>query len=113
MPTSGQDDDFLETISQLTLNILENMEKRENCIIIIELDSNQSEKSTHRRSNAMKSFMSDFSLKSILPDERPTFHHNNQISESQIDDILFFIPDSCNSDFKLNFSDHLCQLDNS
>ena len=112
LPTSGQDEDFLEIVSLLTQDILNNIENKEKCIIIIGLDSNQSEKSTQRRSNAMKSFMSDFSLISILPDEKPTFHHNNQISVSQIDDILYFIPDLRQDTIKLNFSDQLCKLDN-
>ena len=113
LPTSGQDDEFLETISLLTLDIIKNMENIENdnkCIIIIGLDSNQSKKSTQRRSGAMKAFMSQFSFQSILPDETPTFHHNNQTSESQIDDILFFIPDS--SQIKIEFSEQLCKLNN-
>ena len=58
----------------------------------------------------MQSFMTEFSLKTILPDNTPTFHHNNQISESQIDHILFFIPDS-NSDISLTFCEQLCQKD--
>ena len=79
LPTSGQDDAFLETVSQLTLDILANIEDRKNCTVIIGLDSNQSEKSTSRRIISMKSFMSDINLKTILPDDKPTFHHNNQL----------------------------------
>ena len=85
LPTSGRDDEFLETISQLTIDLLTNIEDRNRCAILIGLDSNQSEKSSSRRKKSMESFMTDFSLKSILLDVTPTFHHNNQISESQID----------------------------
>ena len=60
----------------------------------------------------MKYFMSKFSLKTILPDNKPTFHHNNQVSESQIDHILYFIPDSYH-DTKVQFHEHLCQKENS
>lgn len=59
----------------------------------------------------MKSFMSDIHLKSILPDDKPTFHHNNQISESQIDHILIFIPDSCEN-VSVQFTEQLCQKEN-
>ena len=71
---------------------------------LIGLNSNQSEQSS------MKSFISDIHLKSILPDDnnKPTFHHNNQIYESQIDPILIFIPDSCDK-VSVQFSEHLCQ----
>ena len=109
MPTSGQEEEFLEIISQLTLNLLANIEDRKTCSIIIGLDSNQSKKSTSRRTNSMKCFISDFLLKTILLDDKQTFHHNNQTSESQIDTILFFIP---NSEINLKFSDHLCKNDN-
>ena len=60
----------------------------------------------------MKSFMSEFSFKTILLDDQPTFHHNNQIAESQIDHIIYLIPDSC-KDIHLKFAEHLCLKDNS
>ena len=111
LPTSGRDDEFLETISQLTIDLLTNIEDRSRCAILIGLDSNQSEKSSSRRKKSMESFMTDFSLKSILLDDTPTFHHNNQISESQIDHILIYLPESC-SDISVPFSEHLCKKEN-
>ena len=56
----------------------------------------------------MRTFMSKLSLQTILPGNKPTFHHNNQVSESQIDHILYFIPDMY-QDTKIVFADHLCQ----
>ena len=61
---------------------------------------------------AMQSFMSQFSLKTILPDDKATFHHNHQVSESQIDHILYFIPES-HTNLKIQFSDHFCKKENS
>ena len=79
LPTCGQDDEFLETVSQLTLDIRSHIEDHNFCSIIIGLDANQSEKFTLRRTNIFQSFLKDFSLVTILPDDLPTFHHNNQI----------------------------------
>ena len=109
LPTSGQDDDFTEVLTLLTLDIQKN--KRVNSTIIIGLDSNQSDKSTNRRTHSMLDFLDQFSLKSLHVNNQPTFHHNNQVSESQIDHILFFIPDTSCVDIK--FKDILCQKDNS
>ena len=77
---------------------------------MIGLDSNQSEKSTRRRTEAMERFREQFSLKTILLGDRPTFHHNNGTSVSQIDHILYFVPD--NSNIKVKLHKHLCKLDN-
>ena len=93
LPTSGQDDEFLEILMQLTMDIINNIEHKDNYAIVIGLDSNQSKKSTLRRTRAMELFMSEFCLRTILPNDARTFHHNNQVSESQIDHILYFIPD--------------------
>ena len=81
--------------------------RREHSTIIIGLDSNQSKKSTNRRSEAMNNFMKMFLLHSLHLDDQPTFHHNNQVSESQIDHILCFIPEQANLDIK--HKDILCQ----
>ena len=112
LPTSGKDEEFIETVSQLTTDIENNIDDKKNFALLIGLDSNQSEKSTTRRTMAMRSFMLHFSLKTILPDDKATFHHNNQISESQIDHILYFIPDS-HENVRIQFSDHLCKNENS
>ena len=111
LPTCGQDDEFLETVSQLTADIQSHIEDKNSCCIIIGLDANQSEKSTLRRTNIFKLFLKDFSLQTILPGNKPTFHHNNQISESQIDHILYFIP--AKSSLSLKFNTQLCKKENS
>ena len=59
----------------------------------------------------MDGLRKEFFLKSILVSDEPTFHHNNQTSVSQIDTILYFIPEKAGIDMK--FLDHLCKLDNS
>ena len=112
LPTSGKDDDFIEIVAQLTFDIQTNIEDRNTCSILIGLDSNQSESSTARRTIAMTSFITEFSFKTILLDNQPTFHHNNQIAESQIDHILYFIPES-SKDIHVQFAEHLCIKDNS
>ena len=40
-----------------------------------------------RTTNAMNNFLHDFVLQKVLVNDKPTFHHNNQISVSQIDNI--------------------------
>lgn len=49
----------------------------------------------------MKNFKEQLSLNSILLNNLPTFHHNNQTSTSQIDHILYFIPDKSAVNVKL------------
>ena len=81
-PTSGQDEDFMETISHLSSFIDLNTASTDN--IIIGTDSNCSTRSTARRQDAWRTFLSTFSLMvHNTPD--PTFHHNNGSSESTID----------------------------
>jgi hypothetical protein len=75
------------------------------------LDSNQSEKSSKRRTAVMLDFISQFSLKSLHISDQPTFHHNNQVSESQIDHILCYLPTE--DVIKINFKEILCQKVNS
>ena len=86
LPTAGQDDYFLEVLTQLSQDI--SLHMSEDCIIMIGIDSNVSENSPRRRKDAFLEFSSTFSLSSILIDQRPTFHHNNGTSETQIDHIL-------------------------
>ena len=109
LPTSGQDEYFLEVLDKLESDIT-NI-KRSNSIIIIGTDTNQSEKSSKRRTEAMNRFKEEFSMMSLLVSGQPTFHHNNQGASSAIDTILFHIPE--NSEIKLQFLDHLCKLENS
>ena len=109
LPTSGQDEDFLEVLDQLRSDVTQH--KLDNSTIIIGADTNQSAKSSKRRTEAMDRFRKEFSLDSILVSNEPTFHHNNQTSVSQIDTILFYIPEK--SEIGLEYSDHLCKLKNS
>ena len=109
LPTSGLDEEFLEVLSQLSGDI--NLHNQKNSAILIGIDSNQSKKSTKRRTEAMDKFREEFSFKSILLTDDPTFHHNNQTSSSQIDTILYFLPPKSKID--LEFLDHLCKLENS
>ena len=108
LPTSGQNEEFLEVLSQLSFDIRNNADEKSS--ILIGLDSNQSNKSSRRRTDAMLKFKLQFSLGSVLLSDIPTFHHNNQSSVSQIDHILFYIP--TNSEVKMSFHKHLCKLDN-
>ena len=107
LPTSGQDDLFLETLSHLSYDIENNIEGTVK--IIIGADTNESLKSSKRRINAMELFRIKYNMKSILVDDKPTFHHNNQTSESQIDHILF----TETSDMNVELIKHLCKIDNS
>ena len=81
-PTTGQDDDFLESISHLSEYIQSNISVGDQ--IIIGTDCNCSEKSSNRRKNIWKSFCTSLELKETLP-PYPSFHHHNQTSDSYID----------------------------
>ena len=101
LPTSGQDEDYLEELSKLAHDISEH--NNTDTVIIIGLDSNTSEKSTKRRQTAFDDFKNEFCLESILQGDEPTFHHNNGTSESQIDHLL------TNNKDLVFFSKHLCK----
>ena len=103
LPTSGQDDEFIEELAILRHDIYEH--KDSNTVIVIGADTNTSRKSTKRRQEAFEHFMNEFKLESIIEGDEPTFHHNNGISESKIDDLL-----TNNRDI-VSFSKHLCQKD--
>ena len=109
LPTAGRDADFLEVLSSLSADILQH--NTCNTTLLIGCDSNQSHKSTNRRTCAMTRFLTEFKLKSILVGDAPTFHHNNQTSESQIDHIYYFIPAS--SEVTVGLLEHLCLKENS
>ena len=108
LPTSGQDEEYLEVLSLLSFDIRNN--KTENSCILIGLDTNQSEKSSRRRTEAMEQFCEQFSLKGVLTNNDPTFHHNNQLSTSQIDNILAYVPE--NLPVQISLFKHLCKLEN-
>ena len=106
LPTAGLDEQFQEILSQLANDLLVNLDQH--CTLLIGLDSNQSLKSSRRRTEAMSRFRAQFSLKSILVNDEPTFHHNNEKSVSQIDHILFYAPQMSSVD--VNLQKHICKL---
>ena len=57
----------------------------------------------------MNDMLTELNLKSILHGDMPTFHHNNQTSESQIDNIYYLSPAS--SKVSVEMSRHLCLKD--
>ena len=75
LPTSGQDEDFNESLEILSADILQYL--KEGIGLIIGADTNVSIKSSKRRQTAMKHFQEHFNLHSILPHDLPTFHHHN------------------------------------
>ena len=81
-PTSGQDEEFLESISHLSDFISRNSVAGDQ--ILIGADSNCSTKSSSRRQIAWKSFCEKFDLKQHNS-PLPSFHHHNGLSESFID----------------------------
>ena len=105
LPTTGNDDEYLDVLELLTHDIQAHCKGS----IIIGLDSNQSIKSTRRRTNAMDKFLNTFSLKTLMISDTPTFHHNNQSSESLIDHILHNTNEK--SDIIVEFKEHICKLD--
>ena len=109
LPTAGQDEEFLEILDQFSSDIKEHIQH--SSAIFIGTDTNHSVKSSKRRKEAMGLFVESFHLKSILLSNIPTFHHNNQTSTSQIDHILYFVPDS--SGLSINFFEQLCNQNDS
>ena len=103
LPTSGQDDLFIEVLDLLDHDITEHNEK--DSIIIIGADANTSEKSSARRQEAFSSFNEKFMVGTLLPGSEPTFHHNNGSSESQIDHIL---TNNCDA---VSFLRHICKYE--
>ena len=66
-----EDDKFQEILSQLANDLLVNL--NQHCTLLIGLDSNQSLKSSRRRTEAMSRFRAQFSLKSILVNDNLLF----------------------------------------
>ena len=103
-PTSGKDSEFLECVSDLVNFVSEN--RKENETILIGTDSNCSEKSSLRRIKAFDSLCRELKLVKAST-SRPTFHHHNGSSESNID--CFLISEEYSS--KLSSILSLCTLD--
>ena len=108
-PTSGKDDEFLETLDFLADFLVSNIP--EFCNLIIGTDSNCSTKSSKRRQLAWSQFCTEFSIL-IKSTNTPTFHHNNGSSQSCIDYFatsncdLFNLRQVCTLDNPTNFSSH-------
>ena len=81
-PTSGHDEDFLETISYLSDFIGRHSSPGDQ--ILIGADSNCSSKSTTRRQMTWENFCEKFQLKTYKS-TLPSFHHHNGLSDSFID----------------------------
>ena len=109
LPTAGQDEEFLEILSLFTSDIRLHM--RNSTALYVGTDTNQSEKSSKRRKEAMSIFTKEIGLKSILAHNNPTFHHNNQTSASQIDHILYCVPTG--SQTSLSYLNQLCNQEDS
>ena len=85
LPTSGKDTEFLECIQELSNYVISNRNSED--IVIIGCDSNCSEISTSRRIRALDNLCEELSLKKLRCNS-PTFHHNNGISEANLDYFL-------------------------
>ena len=81
-PTSGKDEDFLETMSILSDFLRTNRSQDDQ--VLIGADTNCSTKSSSRRQVAWKGFCLINNLVHHSP-QFPTFHHHNGSSHSQID----------------------------
>jgi len=73
LPTSGKDEEFLEVLTKLSSDITKHRTAHES--INIGADTNQSIKSSHRRTDAMKDFQNEIDLHSISKSDEATFHH--------------------------------------
>ena len=112
LPTSGQDEEFLDCISSLSNYILENTGSRDE--VLIGTDTNCSKKSTMQRKKLYKDFCCELGLVEV-GSKVPTFHHNNLVSTSNIDrflvtktlaDKLRPVLVECTLEFPMNFSSH-------
>ena len=101
-PTSGHDDDFIESVSYLSEYIKNNTSPGDQ--VIIGTDCNCSCKSSSRRQESWNNFLVLFNLKANFPNN-PTFHHHNQSSHSFIDT---FAASKC---LKVSSVDQFCTLD--
>ena len=105
LPTRGKDTEFLECIQELSNYVTVNKDTDD--IIIIGFDSNCSETSSSRRIKALDRLCEELRLEK-LKCESPTFHHNNGISEANLD--YFLVPRACSSLFTR--PRNICTLEN-
>ena len=82
-PTSGQDENFLDSMSSIT-ELPRTSGYNHGDTIIIGADTNCSTKSSSRRQLAWGNFCNRYNL-AILAPPFPTFHHHNGLSHSCID----------------------------
>ena len=101
-PTSGQDENFLETISSLTEILRVNCSKDDQ--VIIGADTNCSSKSSSRRQLTWENFCKKYDLIIHSP-PFPTFHHHNGLSNSTIDMLV------ASRTLQLGKTIHHCTLD--
>ena len=109
-PTSGHDDDFLESVSYLSEYIKSNAVAGDK--VIIGTDCNYSSKSSSRRQDSWNNFLELFELDTKFH-RYPTFHHHNQSSNSFIDTFATSkeletspVTQFCTLDTPLNLSSH-------
>ena len=109
-PTSGQDEEFLESICSLSEFLRINYTL--DCQIVIGADSNCSTGSSQHRQKAWLDFCHHHNLV-IRETMDPTFHHHNGLSNSFLD--VFVVSNSCDTgplsqictlDEPLNLSSH-------
>ena len=101
-PTSGHDEDFLETISNLSEYLHTNCSQADQ--VVIGADSNCSTKSSSRRQVAWHNFCEKYSLV-IHSSQLPTFHHHNGSSSTFID--VF----AASNTLEMGDTRHYCTLD--
>ena len=103
-PTAGQDEEFLESVCDLSDFLLKHICNGDK--IIIGADYNCSKNSSRRRQEAWRNFRDSFQLSDHLS-PHPSFHHHNGLSESFLD---IFSASSC-----LQFPDihQYCTLEDS
>ena len=106
LPTSGRDDDFLDSIEELSNFIVENISEKDT--ILIGADFNCSDKSSSRRVTAFKKFCTDHNLIKISCTE-PTYHHFNGQSSSSID--FFLLSEESSSKARLSDITLQCSLE--
>ena len=88
-PTAGQDEEFLESVCDLSDFLLKHLSLGDQ--VIIGADYNCSHRSSKRRQEAWRNFRDSFQLSDHLS-PHPSFHHHNGLSESFLD---IFAASSC------------------